>query len=96
MFTRWMWTREEVKINTILSTYRPQHSFNSSEDRGSYGRYTTRAEYDDFGRQSFHSSSVSHQSQDGDEGEEEFVGDVVAIVDNIPYYHVGPIEVTEL
>lgn len=90
VFVRMKKKREEISINTILSTYRPQQSYNSSEDRGSHGRYTTRGEYDDF------SSSVSQQSQDRDEGDEEFVGDVVAIVDNVPYYHVGPIEVTEL
>ena len=96
VFVRVKKKREEININTILSTYRPQQSYNSSDDHGSYGRYTTRADYDDFSRQSFHSSSISHHSEEGDEGEEEFVGDVVAIVDNIPYYHVGPIEVTEL
>ena len=94
VFVRVKKKREEMNINTILSTY---NSYNSSDDPGSHGRYTTRAEYDDFDRQqSFYSSSVSHQSQDVEEVEEEFVGDVVAIVDNIPYYHVGPIEVTEL
>jgi len=96
VFVRVKKKREEININTILSTYRPQQSYNSSDDRGSYGRYTTRTDYDDFSRQSFHSSSISHQSEEGDVGEQEFVGDVVAIVDNIPYYHVGPIEVTEL
>jgi len=97
VFVRVKKKREEVNINTILSTYRPQQSYNSSEDRGSYGRYTTTtSDYDNLGQQSFYSSSISHQSDEGEEGEEEFVGDVVAIVDNIPYYHVGPIEVTEL
>ena len=100
VFVRMKKKREEININSIL--YRPQQSYNSSEDRGSYGRYTTRGdgdheeEEDGVGQQSFHSSSTSHQSQERDEVEEEFVGDVIAIVDNIPYYRVGPIEVTEL
>merc|ERR1712192_8341 len=97
VFVRVKKKREEVNINTILSTYRPHQSFNSSsEDHGSYGRYTTTtSDYDNLGQQSFYSSSISHRSEEGEEGEEEFVGDVVAIVDNILYYHVGPIEVTE-
>ena len=96
IFVRVKKKREEININTILSTYRPQQSYNSSEDRGSYGKYTMSSDYDNLGQHSFYFSSVSHQSEEGNEGEEEFVGDVVAIVDNIPYYHVGPIEVTEL
>ena len=58
--------------------------------------YTTTSDYDNFGQRSFYSASISHQSEEGEEGEEEFVCDVIAIFDNIPYYHVGPIEVTEL
>ena len=84
---------------------RPSHSLREQEsgyndDHGPYGRYTMRpASYDGrggFSQQSFSSSSISRHSREGDVSDEEYVGDVVAVVDNRPYYHVGPIEVTEL
>ena len=83
---------------------RPSHSLSQestyNDDHGSYGRYTMRsASYDgrgEFRQQSFSSSSISRHSREGDVSDEEFVGDVVAVVDNRAYYHVGPIEVTEL
>ena len=87
--------REEMRPSYNL----PQET-GYNDDHGSYGRYTMRsASYDGrggFRQQSFSSSSISRHSREGDVSDEEFVGDVVAVVDNRPYYHVGPIEVTEL